>query len=294
MSQFITEAFAQQFGDNFRHVAQQMPSRLEACVLKESGIKGMSKSINRLGRRTAQRRLGRHADTPLNDQPHSTRFVDLFDWEDGDLIDDQDRVRMLIDPTSDYVKAMISGLNRAKDQVIINAMVGAARTAPTTPGSAISTVAFPAGQRILVGGTGLTKAKIFQAKRFFRRAEADEESGEELFFVYTAAAMADVLADTQLTSADFNAVQMIQNGALRGKWMGFNWIPSELLPISGSTRTNIAFAKSGVALGVGQDVMTKVGEDPTKGFNIRVYAKMSIGAVRIEEEKVVAVEALET
>jgi hypothetical protein len=287
MSQFVTEAFAQQFADTFKMVAQQMPSRLESAVMLEPNIRGISKTVNRLGRRTASRRMARHSDTPLNDQPHSTRFIDLFDWEDGDLIDDQDKLRMLVDPTSDYLKGMIAALNRAKDQVVIDAAVGAARTAAAT------SVALPAGQRILVGGTGLTKAKIFQAKRFFRRAEADEESGEELYFVYSAAAMTDVLADTQLTSADFQAVQMIQQGSLKGTWMGFRWIPSELLPIVSTTRTNIAFAKSGIALGMGEDIVTKVGEDPSKSFATRVYAKMTIGAVRVEEEKVVAVESLD-
>jgi hypothetical protein len=287
MSNFVTEAFAQQFADTFKLVAQQMPSRLESAVMLEPNIRGISKTVNRLGRRTANRRTARHSDTPLNDQPHSTRFIDLFDWEDGDLIDDQDKLRMLVDPTSDYLKGMIAALNRAKDQVVIDAAVGAARSAAAT------TVALPAGQRILVAGTGLTKAKIFQAKRFFRRAEADEESGEELYFVYSAAAMADVLADTQLTSADFQAVQMIQQGSLKGTWMGFRWIPSELLPIASTTRTNIAFAKSGICLGMGEDIVTKVGEDPSKSFATRVYAKMTIGAVRVEEEKVVAVESLD-
>jgi hypothetical protein len=287
MSNFVTEAFAQQFADTFKLVAQQMPSRLESAVMLEPNIRGISKTVNRLGRRTANRRTARHSDTPLNDQPHSTRFIDLFDWEDGDLIDDQDKLRMLVDPTSDYLKGMIAALNRAKDQVVIDAAVGAARSAAAT------TVALPAGQRILVAGTGLTKAKIFQAKRFFRRAEADEESGEELYFVYSAAAMADVLADTQLTSADFQAVQMIQQGSLKGTWMGFRWIPSELLPIATTTRTNIAFAKSGICLGMGEDIVTKVGEDPSKSFATRVYAKMTIGAVRVEEEKVVAVESLD-
>lgn len=287
MSQFVTEAFAQQFADTFRLVAQQMPSRLESAVMLEPNIRGISKTVNRLGRRTANRRTTRHADTPLNDQPHSTRFIDLFDWEDGDLIDDQDKLRMLVDPTSDYLKGMIAALNRAKDQVVIDAAVGAARTAAST------TVALPSTQRILVAASGLTKAKIFQAKRFFRRAEADEENGEELYFVYSAAALADVLTDTQLTSADFQAVQMIQQGSLKGTWMGFRWIPSELLPITGTTRTNIAFAKSGIALGMGEDIVTKVGEDPSKSFATRVYAKMTIGAVRVEEEKVVAVESLD-
>ncbi|MDG9783873.1 phage capsid protein [Metapseudomonas otitidis] len=282
MSQFITEAFVQQFADNFNHVAQQKQSRLESCVTIEPNIVGMSKSINRLGQRTAQRRTSRHGDTPINDQPHSTRFVDLYDWEDGDMVDDQDKIRMLVDPTSDYVNAMVAGLNRAKDDVIISALGGSARA---TSGS----IVLPSSQKIAVGGTGLTKAKIIQAKKIFRANEADEEAGEELFMVYSATALADILADTTLTSADFLAGQMLQSGTLKGKWMGFNWIPSERCPKASSTRYLYAFAKSGVTLGKGKEITTKVGEDPGKGFNVRIYAKMSIGAVRVEEEKVVEI-----
>lgn len=147
MSFQITEAFVQQYGDNFRHLAQQMTSRLESHVTIEPNIVGMSKSVNRLGQRTAKRRTTRHGDTPINDQPHSTRFVDLFDWEDGDMIDDQDKVRMLVDPTSDYVKAMVSSLNRAKDDVIISSLGGNSRS---TTGNII----LPTKQKIAVGGAG--------------------------------------------------------------------------------------------------------------------------------------------
>ncbi len=286
MSQFITEAFVQQFADNFIHVAQQKTSRLEGCVSVESGIKGMSKSINRLGQRTAQRRTVRHADTPINDQPHSTRYVDLFDWEDGDMIDDQDKIRMLTDPQSEYVQAMVSSLNRAKDDVIISALGGNSR-------SSTGNIILPASQKIAVGGTGLTKTKLFQARKLFRQNECDDESGEELFMLYHSQALNDILADTQLTSADWTAVQMLQNGTLSGKWMGFNWIPMERTSKVSTTRYTYAFAKSGVKLGVGEDIMTRIGEDPGKGFNVRIYAKMSVGAVRIEEEKVVEIACLD-
>ncbi|HDS1091582.1 TPA: hypothetical protein UL918_000040 [Stenotrophomonas maltophilia] len=282
MSQQITEAFVQQFADNFRHVAQQMPSRLESCVTIESGIVGMSKSINFLGQRTAQRRLVRHGDTPINDQQHGTRFVDLYDWEDGDMIDDLDKVRMLVDPTSDYVKAMVSAFNRSKDDVIIAAARGNSRA---TAGNII----LPATQKIAVGGVGLSKAKIIQAKGMFRRNEADEENGEELYMAYTAQMLQDVLSDTTLTSADFLAVQMLQNGSLKGKWMGFNWIPTERLDKVGTTRYGLAWAKSGITLGIGKDTTTEVGKDPGKGFNTRVYGKQAIGAVRSEEVKVVEI-----
>jgi len=284
MSQQITEAFVQQFADNFMHLAQQATSRLEPTVTIEPNIVGMSKSINRLGQRTATRRTQRHGDTPINDQPHSTRFVDLYDWEDGDMVDDQDKIRMLVDPTSEYVKAMIASLNRAKDDVIISALGSSSRA--TTGG-----IILPASQKIAVGGTGLTKTKIIQAKKMFRLNEADEESGEELYMVYHAQALNDILADTTLTSADFLAAQMLQSGTLRGKWMGFNWIPSERLPKVSTTRFCYAYAKSGVTLGKGAEIATEVGKDAGKGFNVRIYAKMSIGAVRVEEEKVVEIAA---
>lgn len=286
MSQFITEAFVQQFADNFRHVAQQSQSRLEPTVAQEPNIVGMSKSINRLGQRTATRRTQRHGDTPINDQPHSTRYVDLYDWEDGDMVDDQDKIRMLVDPTSDYVKAMVASLNRAKDDVIISSLGGNSRA---TTGSII----LPSTQKIAVGGTNLTKAKIIQAKTLFRTNEADEEAGEELYMLYNAAAAAQILADTTLTSTDYLAGQFLREGSVRGKWMGFNWIPTERCPKVSTTRFLYAYAKSGVTLGKGADIMTKVGEDPSKGFNVRIYAKMSIGSVRVEEEKVVEIACLE-
>ncbi len=287
MSNQITEAFVQAFADNYMHVAQQTESRLQGTVLVDSNIVGMSKSVNRLGKRTPTRRTSRHADTPINDQPHSTRYLDLADWDDGDMVDDLDQVRLLVDPTSDYVKAMVAGFNRIKDLVIITALGGNSR-------STTGNVALTAGQKIAVGGTGLTKAKIIQAKKMFRAAEADEENGEELYILYSATALADVLADTQLTSADFLAGQMLQSGTLKGKWMGFTWIPTEQCPKISTSRYLYAYAKSGCKLGIGKDITTKVGEDPGKGFNVRIYTKMSIGAVRIEEEKVVEIACIES
>ena len=285
MSQFITEAFAQQFADNFVQVAQQKLSRFQPLVRSEPNIVGISKTVNRLGQRTAQRRLIRHSDTPLNDQPHSTRFIDLFDWEDGDMLDDQDKVRMLVDPKSEYVAAMVQGLNRAKDDVVIAAAVGNARA---TSGN----VALTAGQKIANGAVGLTKAKIIQTKQIFRAAEADEFVGEELYFTYGSKQLNDILTDTTLTNQDFVLLRLLQEGNINQKWAGFMWIPSERLPIAATIRSLFAWCKSGITLGYAEEIMTRVGEDPGKSFNVRIYAKMSIGAVRTEEEKVVQVDCV--
>lgn len=287
MSNQITEAFVQAFHSGFIHVAQQMVSRFERAVRIEPNIVGSSKSVNRLGKRTASKILNRHGDTPINDQAHSTRFLDLFDYDDGDMLDDQDKIRLLADPGNDYTKAMVAGHNRAKDDEIITAQRGSSRS---TTGS----VVLPSSQKIAVGAAGLTRAKCVTARGMFRRAEADEENGEELFLGYGATQLTDLLTDTTLTNSEYNTVLSLQNGTFKeGKLFGFTPIPSERYPKVTNDRFITAWAKSGTVLGIGRDIVARVGEDPGKKFNVRYYSKMSIGAVRVEEEKVVEIACLE-
>lgn len=282
MSFQVTEAFVQQFSANFAHLAQQTESRFQPAVRVESGIVGESKKINRIGATAAQKKTTRHGDTPLIETPHSTRWIDLDDYEWADLVDELDKKKMLVDPTSDYLKAGVAAMNRSKDDVIYAAMRGNAR-------SSSGSVALPAAQQIAHGSAGLTKAKIIQAKKMFRANEADEENGEELYFAYGSEQMEDLLNDTTLTSADFMAVQMLQEGAVGKRWMGFKWIPSERMSKVSSTRYCVAWAKSGVALGVGAEIMTRVTERADKSYAIQPYARMSIGASRVEDAKVVEI-----
>lgn len=282
MSFQVTEAFVQQFSANFAHLAQQMESRFQGTVRIEAGIVGDSKKISRIGATAAQKRTTRHGDTPLIETPHSTRWIDLEDYEWADLVDELDKKKLLADPTSDYLKAGVAAMNRAKDDAIYTSARGNAR-------SSSGSVALPVGQKIAVGAAGLTKAKIIQAKKMFRANEADEENGEELYFAYGSEQMEDLMGDTTLTSADHLAVQMLQDGKVARNWMGFTWVPSERMYKSGSDRYCIAWAKSGMALGVGAEVMTRVTERADKSYALQPYARMSIGATRVEDAKVVEI-----
>lgn len=286
MSFQVTEAFVQQFSANFVHLAQQTESRLGSRVRLEPNIVGDSKKINRIGSTAAQKKTTRHGDTPLIETPHSTRWIDLDDYEWADLVDELDKKKMLAEPTSDYVKAGVAAMNRSKDDVVYAAMRGSARASS-------GSVALPAGQKIAVGGTGLTKAKIIGARKLFRANEADEENGEQLYHMYSSEALEDVLGDTTLTSGDFLKVNMLQAGDLKGMWAGFEWVPFERATKVVNDRFLCSWAKSGVALGIGAEIMTRVTERSDKSYATQPYARMSIGAVRVEEAKVVETACLE-
>lgn len=287
MSFQITEAFVQQFRDNFLHLAQQKESRLQTCVRVEENVVGVSFKFDRLGATSAQKKTGRHTDTPLIETPHSSRFADLADYEWADLIDNMDKAKMLIEPTSDYLAAGHAAMNRSKDDVIIASFGAAARSGVS------STVALPAAQKIAHGGSGLTKAKLIATKKLFRKNEADQEAGEELYLAYGNEQLEDLLTDTTLTNTEYNTVLSMLNGALPPSLFGFKPIPTERLPLSGGIRNCYAWAKSGMGLAIGVNIQVEVTKRADKSYAVQPYICMSLGAVRTEEEKVVEIGAQE-
>lgn len=284
MSFQVTEAFVQQFSTNFYHLSQQQTSRFESRVRVESGIVGDSKKVNRIGSTSAQKKTTRHGDTPLIETPHSTRWIDLDDYEWADLVDELDKKKMLASPESEYLKAGIAALNRSKDDVIYAAMRGAARTSS-------GTTALPSAQKVAHGSAGMTKAKLVTARKLFRSNEADEENGEELCIAYASGQLEDMLNDTTLTNLEYNTVMSLVEGNLPTgrKLMGFTPVPFERVYNDATSDFVVAWAKSGVALGVGADIMTRLTERPDKSYALQPYARMSVGAVRIEEAKVVEI-----
>ena len=96
MSSQITSAFTQQYSNNVKLLAQEKGSQLRNTVLVESVV-GKNAFFDQVGVATAVKRTTRHADTLQVDTPHSRRRVSLVDYEYADLIDNQDKVRTLID-----------------------------------------------------------------------------------------------------------------------------------------------------------------------------------------------------
>jgi len=286
MSSQITTAFVQQYSQNVQLLSQQKGSLLRDKVDVES-IVGKNAFFDQVGVATAVKRTSRHADTPQMDTPHARRRCSLVDYEYADLIDEQDKVRMLIDPTSSYAQAAAFAMGRAMDDEIISAATGTAFTGET--GSTSTTL--PAGQQITEAGTdGLTIAKLREAKKILDLNSVDPSIPR--YIIVSPKQIDDLLGTTSVTSSDFNTVKALVQGEVNA-FMGFNFIVSNRLSIASSKRKCIAYAMDGIKLALGKDVMSRIEERADKGYATQVYYCMSIGATRMEEEKVVSIEAHE-
>jgi hypothetical protein len=284
MSSQITTAFVEQYSANIQMLSQQMGSLLRDAVRNESVV-GKDAYFDQIGKVTAVLKTSRHSDTPQIDTPHSRRRVSLADYEFADLIDQQDKVRLLIDPTSSYAKAAAYAMGRAMDDVIIAAALGTANTGVSggTP------VTFPAGNIVAAntGGTGMNIAKLAAAKQILDAGDVDPSIKRHI--VVSPAEIADLLNNTTVTSSDFNTIKALVQGEI-DSFMGFKFHVSNRLVDNGAANTQcIAFAEDGILLGIGKDVTARIDERADKSYATQVYYCQTIGATRMEEAKVVSV-----
>ena len=266
MSTQITTAFVEQYKSNVFHLAQQKGSRLRGAVKSET-VTGTSHYFERIGATAAQVRTTRHSNTPQIDTPHSRRKVTLADYDWADLIDQEDKVRMLISPQSEYAKAGAYAMGRAMDDAIIAA----------ASGNAFGGVA---------GATSVAVAKLIAAKEILDASDVDPD--ETKYLVCSAKEITSLLGDDKVTSADYNSVKALVAGQI-DSFMGFNFIRTERIAASGGDNLALAFTQSAIGLALGKDIATRISERDDKNYATQVFLSMTIGATRVEDEKVVEI-----
>jgi hypothetical protein len=286
MSVQITTAFVEQYGANVQMLSQQKGSRFASKVRNES-VTGKKAFFEQIGSVSARKRTSRHSDTPRMDTPHSRRSVSLTDYDWADLIDDEDKVRMLIDPTSSYAMSAAWAMGRAKDDAILEAAIGTAYTGS----EGTTSVVLPAGQKVAAGAAGLTVAKLLSAKEIIDGNDVDPDIPR--IIALSAKQVTDLLNTTEVKSSDYNTVKALAAGQINS-FLGFSFERTERLSTDGSgDRQVICWVQDGIVLATGKDMATKISERTDKNYATQVFNSMTIGATRMEEVKVVEIACVE-
>jgi len=286
MSVNITTSFVEQYSANVSMLAQQTGSKLRSAVDVET-VRGKNAFFDQVGVTAAQLKTSRHSDTPQIDTPHSRRRVSLSTYEWGDLVDDADKVRALIDPTSTYARAAAAAMNRSLDDIIITAMNADANTG-VAGGTSTS---LPSTQKTATSdqSDGLTIAKLRSAKYILDNNDIDPSL--KRYLVCGPKQIQDLLGTTEVSSSDYNTVKALAMGSV-DSFLGFNFIMSTRLNLDAtytSDRLVFAFTEDAIKLAIGKDVTAKISERADKSYSTQVYYCMDLGATRMEEEKVVQI-----
>lgn len=316
MAWTIDQAFVHAFDATMQHLSSEGAENIRSTVRNRPGVRGKTFNIERISGVEPIEITSRHQTTQLTPFPHSRRRLTVGDWGLSEMIDDIDKVKMLISPESDYARGFAMSYNRRSMQTIFRAMTGnsiAVDNADTQTNIALPAAQFSAG----TAGTGLTMANIRTAKQNLDDNGVDPGNRHA---ACVPAGIRQLLADSTVTSSDFSTLNALSTGGIPdgSLWMGFRWhmiadamgagtttqaagsqtgwtgtIPG-ILPRGGTgnpnsvTNTNMRgccfWGKNSMVFSPARDFQVEMPRDPSIWNNLRVMVKVSQGATRVEDE----------
>ncbi len=275
----IDQAYIETFEDNVRCLAQQKPSRLLGTVTTKTS-NGAAHNWERIGPTDFAEKTSARTATPENDTPWSRRVSQVKTFDNGDTVEQEDIVQMLVDPLSSLTKNLAYGSNRNKDDVII-----AAATADALDGDG-NLNTFPTTQEVGDYSTAITLDLINEMDQKFYDNDIDPD--EPKCVVISPFQRRTLLGLLEVTSGDFQGDSMALRNGYLPNFLGYDWIVSTRLLSPGAGQVDcLAYTQQAIGMQLNRDISTRVAEDPSKSFMWRVYGFQTLGAVRVEDEHIV-------
>ena len=268
------------------------------------------------------------ANSPDNFIEHKRRAVEATPYDIGLMLDRFDKVEMLVNPESQYTQQMVHALNRKKDIEFLKGVYGAAKTGKAGTGTAaqLATGAGNAVAKDIGLNTGMNIDKLIEARKILEANGVDlDDPLNKAYIAMHPKQLHQLLTDTKVTSSDFASVKALVAGDINS-FYGFEFVTSNLIPFTNTAGTNafdagttardfsdtwsndvpqqessptndracFAWVHSGIRMVTNPGIETEVDRRADKRFNYYAYAAMRCGAVRMEEKKVVFIEAADT
>lgn len=307
MSQAITTAMVNTFKMNVFHLAQQKGSILRNEVRTESQS-AEAAFYDYLGPVEAREKVGRHSQVEYTDTPHGRRMVTMRSFYHADLVDTDDKIKVLQNPESEYTKAFKMAMGRKIDDIIIEGLLGDAWAGKKGENK----VVLPDSQKLVAhNGSALSGLNVKTLRAIRKKFNKNEVGDEPIVMPITAEELDHMLGETEITSSDYAAIKALVQGEVN-TFMGIRFKRIERLPMTDVTYTTIdgsngsltggsltlnagegrrciAFQKSGILLAIGKDVVGRIDALPQMHYSNQVYFEMMMGAARMEEVKVMEV-----
>lgn len=300
MSENLVKLAVTQFSSLLMLKLQQEQSMLRGRVMEGAHIGKQASPIQYIGAVQMQAPAGRFSPLNRQDVDFTRRWVFPVDKEAVQMIDSFDKLRLLQDPTSQYVSEASAAVAREWDDRIIASAFGDAQIG--TDAGSLSTetwASFSAAWEISdtfgsSASSGLTVAKMIEAKRVMRKAQVPVDR-EALTWVTNSQGESDLLNQVQVVSTDFNGERPTLTDGKVTRFMGFDIIYSERLSSASNIRSNMAFVKSGLYLGIWKDVYNDVSQRKDLSSQpYQLYTSMTVGATRLEPGRLLKVKCADT
>lgn len=304
LDQGLIPFYTTQFTSRLELKLQQMGSKLRGRVDEAGGYVGKLVSpVNQMGAVKSRAPIGRFAPKAEVVQDYTRRWLTPQDRVIEQYFDDLDQLRTIVDPKSKSTENAALAAGRDWDDAILaaatgNSLIGTDASNLTT--ETFSTANFQVAANFgASAATGLTVAKMIEARRILRHYENDLEN-DPVTIVIGSQQEADLLKQVQVTSKEYNAEVAKNSVLVDGKvtrFVGMDVVVMERLPQTtvNTTRGVLVFVKSGIHLGLWKDLSTEIFRRPDLEANPwDVSTVHTFGATRTQPGKVIQVLCADT
>lgn len=286
MSLNIPTHYVNTYSTNVSHLLQQKGSKLRGKVMSGSHTGEGASPVEQYGSLDPVEVTGRYESMPRHDINTDRRWVYPQDQHIAQLVDSTDKLRMIIDPNSPMTSAAVYGMGRKVDDVLLTAAFADAKTGKAGG----TTEQFDTtNYQVAHGSAMLTVAKMKTAYQMLADADVDLDS-EMPCMVINPRQHTALLNQIETTSTDYNSRPTLVDGRVR-HFMGMEIIVTTRLQNDGTYDRVLVFVRSGIHLGIWRDITSESGirEDLTSRPT-QLYTRMTIGATRLEQGRVVEIQ----
>jgi len=284
MSYTMDSIFVNAYNAMLHHLAEQRGSKLKGLFVEEKA-KGEKHFFDRVGAFSVAEIVSVNNPVTNQDGALSRRMASLKAYDASTLIHDVEKLKMLVDPTNDYVQKLMNAHGKNFDATLIAALLGTASTGKDGSG----TQAFDTtNNQIAHGSAGLTVAKFHQALRILESNEVDMDASN-IYLLVNARGIEDLMAESAFTSMDFQDVKPLA-GKNVPMFRGVKIIRTERLPAhtASSVYRAIMCTENSLKVAVGMDPVVNISQRvDLQDLPYQLYTKQAFGAVRMEEGTVV-------
>ena len=312
----IPEGFVDQFDSTLYHLLGQSESKFQQAVDVKPITNAEDKAFDALGKLTMTEKVGRNPQTPHLDITTERRWVNTTPYHQGVLIDKDDDMNRIVEPTSDIMTEYVRAVNIQKDTIILASIDGTV-TSGRRAGATITwasqdgnvkytgkdtgrTIAWDcASGNCNAADTGITVEKAELVREYFAYNGADDNI--PIWGAISPRQATNLFGQIEYSNIDYNTGKPLSTGRIIKDWHGINWIVSNLI-VSGTNNdvdddedvTRCPFwLQNGLILGVQDMISTEITIESTLSYSKQIYVHMNMGAMRRDEDRVCFVECVE-
>jgi len=279
MAVSISNAFVTLFDSEVKQAYQGQ--RALAGLTRERTVEGSTVKFPKIGKGTASIRVPQTDVVPMS-TTYSQVTATMEDYIAAEYSDIFNQAKVNFQDRAELVQVVSGAIGRRMDQVVIDALAASSGT---------NTVSND------IGGTdtNLNVAKLRAAKKAM---DAKNVPAEGRVIIAHANNMDSLLAETAVTSSDFNTVKALVTGEVN-TFLGFRFVSigdrdEGGLAIDGSNdRIVYAFHRDAMGLGIGMGQTSRVDYIPEK-TSFLVASMFSAGSVAIDAEGITKITCRES